>query len=137
MLRHPVFLAFGMILALGTSPALADKFAGFYQGLDGEDGSLDSMSIVPNGDGTYTMRIRADRYGYCLDEEGHRSAFVTATGRVIDGNLVRQDALAFCEGADEPISIPDFVYDFDARNGILSVDAPRLGRILYYHRISD
>ena len=136
MHRRGFGLAFCMAVILGSSPVVADQFAGFYQGIDAGDGSIDTMSIVPNGDGTYTLRVIASRMSFCLIDDTHRSGVLTATARVINGRLSRQDVEVRCEGSDEVLFIPDSTYEYDARNGILTLVAVDDGRLLHYHRIS-
>lgn len=44
-------VAIGLGMSFGLGSAHADDWAGYYVGIDRLDGSLDRLSIVPQGDG--------------------------------------------------------------------------------------
>jgi hypothetical protein len=89
MIARIVVVAFAVVSAVGL--AYADDWAGFYNGIDEYDGSLDRQSIVPNGDGTYQITIKSDAFSVC--DATDPGAFMSGTGRVVDGTLVRQDTV--------------------------------------------
>jgi len=122
-------------MAFGLASAHADDWAGYYVGIDQLDGSLDRLSIAPKGDGTYSFRVAASKFGSC--ETAHPEAVVTGVGRIADGALVIGDAAIWCAGSGgEPLSISDMTLDLDADAGTLSYAAPSDGRTLTFTRTS-
>ncbi|MCP4384487.1 MAG: hypothetical protein GY798_24260 [Hyphomicrobiales bacterium] len=121
----------------GLAYADDDDWAGFYKAIDAADGSVDRLSIVPKGDGTFVIRLTADRHGLCADTAGSGAGWATATGTVVDGNLVRREVMVMCDGEAEARPMADATYTRDGDTDILTLELPGHGRVQYYHRISD
>lgn len=135
--RRGLALALALALTAGAGLAAADDWAGYYLGIDGGDGSVDAMSIVPHGDGTYSVRVRSDRYSLCRTKAGgHTDGYITATGHVEGKGLVRRDVILTCHGHPESRQVRESTYTRDPETGILTLEAPDDSRKLYYHRIS-
>ncbi|MCP4383155.1 MAG: hypothetical protein GY798_17330 [Hyphomicrobiales bacterium] len=133
-------LIFAALLAatfcIGSAHAADDDWAGFYMGIDALDGSVGRMSIIPNGDGTFAIRVTAAAISMCADGPGSGAGWVSGTGRIVDGSLVRKDAMLTCDGAGEARPISDWTFTRDEDTGILTLGAGDDGRKLFYHRIS-
>jgi hypothetical protein len=129
-------LVIGLLLTTaGLNLAHADDedWTGFYIGLDAQDGSIDRLSIVPNGDATFDIRMVST--GISLCDPANPAGVITATGRLVDGQLVRENVLLRCQGAEEVI-LKDTTYTRDADTGILTMPAPDNGRQMQYHPVS-
>jgi hypothetical protein len=122
-----------MTVGLGLAHANDDDWAGFYIGIDALDGSIDQLSIVPNGDGTFDIRMVSDGISLCDAETP--AGMIVATGRIVDGQLVRENVRLKCEKADET-ALDDGAYTRDGETGILTLPAPDDGRQMQYHRLS-
>lgn len=130
MLGKAAFSLTILSLAAAAPPALADDdWAGLYMGIDARDGSIDYVSIVPTGDGTYEVRTRVSEHSMCST-----AGLVVATAREKDDGLVRENIVVRCDGSDTTIEVSDTAYGLD--DDILSLKAPDDGRMLYFHRIS-
>jgi len=128
-------VAVGFSLSLALAPAHADDWAGLYVGIDSLDGSLDYVSIAPQGDGTYSFRVSATKFGFC--EAAHPEAVLTGVGRISDDALVIGDATIWCSGSQgEPLQIFDLPLAIDRNSGELSFPAASDGRRLNFTRIS-
>jgi len=136
MIGKSLFIATMLTVTAGLGLAHADDadWAGLYVGIDALDGSIDRLSIVPNGDGTFDIRMVSDGISLCDPETP--AGIILATGRIVDGQLVRENVRLKCEAADE-IALDDGVYTRDDGTGILTLPAPDDGRQMQYHRISD
>lgn len=132
MIARMLVAAFALMSAVGL--AQADDWAGFYNGIDEYDGSLDRQSIVPNGDGTYRITIKSDAFSVC--DATDPGAFMEGTGRVVDGTMVRQDTVIHCSGGVD-VPVGDRSYALDQATGTLTYDSPEANRILAYHRMSS
>jgi len=117
-----------------TGAAVADDgdWVGFYRAIDVVDGSVDSLSIVSNSDGTYRIVMSSPRLGACAG--GTQAGIITATGHVVGGKLERRDVMYKCEGSDEMKPLPDSVYTRDSDSHILMLEGP-MGRLNYYHPV--
>jgi hypothetical protein len=132
-----VLLVVGLLLAtagLNLAQADEDDWAGYYIGLDAQDGSIDRLSIVPNGDGTFDIRMVSTAISLC--DPSDPAGVITATGRLVDGQLVRENVLLRCQGAEE-ISLKDTTYTRDEGTGILTMPAPDNARQMQYHPVSS
>jgi hypothetical protein len=128
-------VAIGLGMSFGLGPAHADDWAGYYVGIDQLDGSLDRLSIVPQGDGTYSFRLAASKFGSC--EAAHPEAVMTGVGRISDSALVISNTAIWCAGrGGEPLKISDLSLDLDSDAGALSYAAPFDGRTLTFTRTS-
>lgn len=110
-----------------------DAWAGIFAGVDAYDGSLDWMSIVPNGDGTYRIKVKSNSFGFC--DTTDPQAIMTGTGRIVDGKLVRQNTVATCSDGDKK-PLDDRTYTLDPTTGIVSLSANSTDRTLYYHQLA-
>jgi len=131
------FVAAAVLLAtvgLANAQADEDDWAGLYIGLDAQDGSIDHLSIVPMGDGAFDIRMVSDGISLCDPE--HASGVIVATGRLVDGQLVRENVRLRCEGAEE-VPIADGSYTRDKKTDIVMLAAPDNGRQMQYHRMSE
>ena len=132
MMRTGIALA---VILAGTGAVLADDdWAGLYQGIDIVDGSHDVMSIVPNGDGTYDIRVKSTGLAYC--DDGARPGVIRAEARVEAGQLVREKVAYRCEGEAGFTDMEDGTYVRDDETGILTIEV-RGGRLNHYHRMSE
>jgi len=136
MLRRSLLLAAALV-AIATGAAVADDdddWVGFYMAIDAIDGSIDSLSIVANDDGTYQVVMSSTGLGTCAD--GTEPGVITATGRVVEDQLVRTNVMARCIGADDAQPMPDGAYVRDEDTGILLLEGP-MDRVNTYHPIGD
>jgi hypothetical protein len=134
---HARFLvtAIGLSVSLALGPARADDWAGFYVGIDQLDGSLDRLSIAPNGEGAYSFTLAASKFGSC--EAVHPEAVLTGVGRIADKALVVSDAAIWCAGSQgDPLHVSDLSLDVDTEFGELTFPAASDGRRLRFTRIS-
>ncbi len=121
-----------------AQPVLAqdeeDEWSGYYMGIDALDGSIDSLSIVHNEDGTYRILMSSTGLAFCKD--GSEAGLISATGKVVDGKLVREKVSYTCTISHESKPLPDSTYTRDAGTGILKLEGPS-NRVNYYHPISN
>jgi hypothetical protein len=135
MLRRSLLLA-AALLTMGAGAAVADDddWVGFYMAIDVIDGSIDSLSIVENDDETY--RIVMSSTGLAMCAGGTQPGLIMASGRVVEGQLVRRNVVARCAGAEDEQPLPDGTYVRDDDTGILRLEGP-MGRVNYYHPIGS
>lgn len=133
MLARSLLLATALA-TVGAGAAVANEpdWAGFYTAIDAIDGSIDSLSIVANDDGTYQIVMSSTGLGMCGG--GTQSGVITATGHVVEGNLVRGNVIARCAGAEDAQPLPDGTYVRNGDTGILMLKGP-MDRLNYYHPI--
>lgn len=131
------WLAVVLTVVIGAVPAHADDadWAGIYMGVDAADGSIDTLSIAPRGDGTFDIRMSSTEFAACAG--GTRGGVVLATGRVVDGRLVRENVTYKCQGDGKAKPFPDGTYVRDKETGILTIEVPSTGRTNYYHRLGN
>jgi hypothetical protein len=111
-----------------------DEWSGFYMGIDALDGSIDSLSIVHNEDGTYRILMSSTGLAFCKD--GAEAGLISAVGKVVDGKLVREKVQYVCAISHESKPLPDSTYTRDPATGILKLDGPS-NRMNYYHPVSS
>ena len=128
-----VLLVAGIGLA-GTGVALADDddWAGLYQAVDIVDGSVDTLSIAPNDDGTYEIRMSSTGFGMC--DEGKSAGALHGTGHVEDGHLVRKDVTFRCLESGETGELKSTRYVPHEELDILTIEGPG-GRVTRFHKI--
>lgn len=136
MIRRAMMIAAAFCLL--TPPVLAqdeeDEWTGYYMAIDALDGSIDSLSIVHNEDGSYRILMSSTGLAFCKD--GAEAGLISATGKVIDGKLVREQVKYTCAISHESKPLPDSTYTRDPATGILKLDGPS-NRVNYYHPISN
>ena len=124
--------AISMLLTMGAAGlahADDDDWAGLYQAIDSGDGSINYLSIVPLGGGRYELVKSISLHDRC---EG--PAVIVATGTIVNRQLVREDVVLRCEGADA-VDHGEATYTLDRDNEIISVPAAIGDRQIHYHRI--
>jgi len=136
MIRKTIMIAaaFCLLAQPGMAQDEDDDWTGYYMGIDGGDGSVDSLSIVPLPDETYRILMSSTKLTFC--KEGTEAGMITATGKVVDGKLIREKVQYLCENSKELKPLPDGTYTRDPATGILMIDAPS-NRVNYYHPISS
>ena len=112
------FLA--VAIGAGDASAADDDWIGLYIGIDALDGSVDHLSIVPNGDGSYGIRMTSSALAMCTPAP--TAGWIVATGRLVDGNLVREDVVYGCAGSDEMTPLGDGIYHRNEETGILTIE---------------
>ncbi|MBL8906914.1 MAG: hypothetical protein JNM20_09580 [Rhizobiales bacterium] len=136
MIRRAVMIAGAFCLL--AQPVVAqdeeDEWSGFYMGIDALDGSIDSLSIVRNEDGTYRILMSSTGLAFCKD--GAEGGLISAVGKVVDGNLVREQVKYTCAISHESKPLPDSTYIRDPATGVLLLNGPS-NRVNYYHPISS
>lgn len=116
-----------------VSVALGDDWAGLYQAIDAVDGSIDTMAIMPVGDGTYDIRTTSTGFGLCGDDPS--PGFLTATGHVEDGSLIRKNVRFSCIGNDKTGELDDgAAYEPNEEVDVLTIKGP-YDRVNHYYRI--
>jgi len=137
MLGKIFWLAAVLAVVIGVVPARADDadWAGIYMGVDAVDGSIDTLSIVRKSDNTFDIRMSSTEFSKCTG--GARAGLLLATGRIVDGRLVRENVTYKCQGDGEAKPFPEGTYVRDKETGMLSIDLPSVGRTNYYHRLGD
>lgn len=137
MIGKIFWLAAVLTIVIGVVPARADDadWAGIYVGVDAVDGSIDTLSIVRASDNTFDIRMSSTEFAKCTG--GARAGLLLATGRIVDGRLVRENVTYKCQGDGEAKPFPDGTYARDTETGMLSIDVPSVGRTNYYHRLGD
>ena len=137
MIGKIYWLAAVLAVVIGVVPARADDadWAGIYVAVDAVDGSIDTLSIVRAGDNTFDIRMSSTEFAKCTG--GARAGLLLATGRVVDGRLVRENVTYKCRGEQEAKPFPDGTYVRDNETGMLSIDVPSVGRTMHYHRLGD
>ena len=126
--------ATALVLTTGAVSAADDNFAGYYMGIDDQDGSVDNLSIVKMPDGSFKITVSSSGLGFC--EGGRNPGYITARGRLDGDRLVRENVVARCVGSEETFKLNDGIYTRSDEGDILSIQAPQ-GRLNHYHRISD
>ena len=130
-MKRALLAAVLVVFAAGT--AQADDWPGLYQGIGEHDGSFDSLSIIPQEDGTYIVRWTASEVAFCGEERVGAVGFETAQ---LDGeHLVSVERQYRCEGTDELLSIESqsrMWLENDAN--LLFLEVP--GGIIHLHRMS-
>ena len=87
-----------------------------------------------NGDGTYGIRMTSSALGLCTPVP--TAGWIVATGRLVDGDLVRENVTYGCVGTDGMTPLEDGTYRRDDETGILTLAGP-LGRLNHYHPVHD
>jgi hypothetical protein len=72
---------------------------------------------VANDDDTYRIAMSSTKLAFCTN--GTQAGWITATGRVVDGKLVRREVKYRCDGSDEMKPLPDSSYVRDEGMGHL------------------
>ncbi|WP_421725811.1 hypothetical protein [Bauldia sp.] len=124
---------------LSAGPAFADDdWAGLYTAIDGKDGSVDRLSIVPNSNGTFTIHMTSTGLSLCADAGDNTAGWINATGRLAGKALLREHVRVTCAATGESRDIASSRYAIhEVNDDILMMRAPDDGRALYYHRVSD
>ena len=137
MIGRISWLAAVLTVVVGVVPARADDadWAGIYVAVDAVDGSIDTLSIAPRSDGTFDIRMSSTEFAACAG--GTRGGVVLATGRIVDGRLVRENVTYKCQGDGEAKPFPDGTYVRDKETGMLTIEVPSVGRTNYYHRLGN
>lgn len=132
-LLRPCLAALLLVPALAGTASADDDWTGFYRGIDPVAGSLDAVSIVPEGRGAYEIVMHASRFGLC--EGADRSAVVVARGAREGRGLTRTGANATCaDGATHALA--DGHYRLLADEALLTLEvADEPDR--HYHRTSN
>lgn len=114
----------------------ADSWTGLYQAIDHVDGSIDHLSIVANGDGSYTLRGTVSNHGNCAQKTGKPTrGWYKASGTIDDGKLTRENTIVSCEGLSETFRVADTALTHDATTNTLSIPVMDGKKTLVFHRI--
>ncbi|MCP4382078.1 MAG: hypothetical protein GY798_11810 [Hyphomicrobiales bacterium] len=121
---------------LSSGRTQVDEWVGFYIGIDAHDGSVDRKAILANGDGSYSVATKSTRFAFC--KTAHPAAVVLDNARIVDGQLVGEDAKARCNDTEEMSSRPSGTY---AQVGVPGIMVLKIGPaerpLIHLHRISD
>ncbi|WP_421726596.1 hypothetical protein [Bauldia sp.] len=124
--------AMALTLGIGSATAQADNWAGFYVGIDQRDGSIDRISVVPTGDASYAVHVKASRFGSC--DGAHPGAVINGTATVVDASLVASQRALWCTGpGGDHLDLNDVTYTLDTETGTLSF--PASGRTISVQRL--
>ncbi len=123
-----------MTVSIGVAHADDDDWVGFYTAIDALDGSVDHLSIVQNSDGTYDIRMTSSALALCTPDQ--TAGWIVATGRLVGGNLVRENVMFGCVGTDGMTPMADGTYTRDHETEILTIEGP-LDRLNHYHPVHD
>lgn len=138
MARRTVILAAAAIgLCVGPASADEDDWGGLYKAIDAKDGSVDRLSIVPDDQRSFIVRMTSTGISLCADSSDNTAGWITATGRLTDDGMVRENAMLTCAATGESRPIADSTYKLDDDTEILTINTPDDGRAIYYHRLSD
>lgn len=137
MIGKVSWLAAVLTVVVGVVLARADDadWSGIYIGVDAVDGSIDTLSIAHKGDSTFDIRMSSTGFAKCAG--GTQGGLLLATGRIVDGRLVRENCTYKCQGAGEAKPFPDGTYVRDKETGMLTIEVPSVGRKNYYHRLGS
>lgn len=137
MIGRVSWLAAVLTVVVGVVPARADDadWAGIYLGVDAGDGTIDTLSIVPKSDNTFDIRMSSTEFAACTGSA--RAGLLLATGRIVEGRLVRENVTYKCQGDGEAKPFPDATYVRDKETGMLTIEVPSAGRTNHYHRLGD
>jgi hypothetical protein len=86
-----------LVTSGGSAESAREKFdfVGLWQGIDPVEGDVGLDSVTPNGDGTFTILVKA-KFRFCPETDPR--AFSVATATIQNGNLVSTDRRIFCGG---------------------------------------
>ena len=101
MKRRMKLITAALVASLFGGAAVADDWAGFYVALDAHDGSIGYLSLAPDGDGTYDLRIKSSHFRSC--PAAHPAAVLLGTAEVEGDALAVDEGVRDCgDGVTEP-----------------------------------
>ncbi len=130
------------VFALILMPTLvaaqnADPWTGIFQAIDPVDGSIDYLSIIANGDGSYTLLGTASNHGVCAKKSGMpKRGWHKASGTIRDGKLTRENAIVTCEGLKDTFRVADTALTHNATSNTLSLPVMNGAKTLVFHRLN-
>ena len=111
-----------------------DDWNGLYAGIHPGDGSLDHLSIVPAGGGTYEFLLSTERLGLCDGGPGWAAGTLARSGRALE---VQEETVSCADGS-QAATPPGFRLTFTADDDILLIEPlTGDGPGFHFHRISD
>lgn len=121
--------------ALFITPAIADDdFIGYYRGIDPRTGSIDSISITPNGR-DFTVTTHATALAACPD--GPSPAVATAVGRMSRDVLQTSDGKATCQGDGSVIPLRDGEFRLSHDDELLTLTTPDQATLMFHRMSAD
>ena len=138
MSRHTIAAIFALFLTPTLVAAQnADPWTGIFQAIDPVDGSIDYLSIIANGNGSYTLIGTASNHGACAKKTGMpKRGWHKASGKIRDGKLTRENAIVTCEGLKETIRVEDTALTHNATSNTLSLPVMNGAKTLVFHRLN-
>lgn len=121
--------------ALFVTPAIADDdFIGYYRGIDPRTGSVDSISITPNGR-EFAITMHATAFAGC--PEGPTTAVATSAGRMNGNVLQTSDGKATCQKSGDVIMLRDGEFRLSHDDELLTLSTPDQATLMFHRMSAD